>query len=361
VATDAHPNRLPPAPTKGDFSRSDLGNAHRLYAAYGDRLAWDYAADQWLIWDGKVWRPDAEEGAIFRYAHSVVLGMVQQAVEQDDSDYRDFAVRALSHPKIKALIESAKETGDFTVPSAQWDADPFVLNTPSGLLYFEDGTGQVTLDAHRASANCSRMTAAAYDPDAKCPTWDAFISQAMCGRPELSRYFQKLIGYASLGLRREQMISFSYGIGGNGKSTERAARTTASCRAMFDRSPTYDALRRAGSERQARAAYQSLIQITVVGRRAAPKATLTDRRAFYRRAGLAPISRSQAADLAGIAYDLFLDPCDRQELGFLLWVLNGHKVHSIYQIERRYAPLLDEATELLRLPNAGRPRPAMEG
>jgi hypothetical protein len=129
--------------------------------------------------------------------------------------------------------------------------------------------------------------------------------------------------------------------------------------AMFDRSPTFDALRRAGTERQARTAYNSLIQISVLGRRAAPKATLNDRRALYRRAGLAPLV--WPADLAGIAYDLFLDPCDRLEMGYLLWVLNGHKVQSIDQIEYRYGELISVAAEILRLPNAGRPRPQTEG
>jgi putative DNA primase/helicase len=217
MAATTHRNQLPPIQTTGDFTRSDLGNAQRLYKAYGDRLAFDYAADRWFIWDGKVWSPDTED-AISRHAHSVVFGMLQQAVEHGDADYRDFAVRALSSAKIKALVESAKASGAFTVPSSQWDASPLVLNTPSGILYFEDGTGQVTLDAHTATAHCSRMTAAAYDPNAKSPTWDRFVAQVLPDE-ESRRYFQRLIGYAALGVRREQMISFSYGLGNNGKST----------------------------------------------------------------------------------------------------------------------------------------------
>jgi hypothetical protein len=127
--------------------------------------------------------------------------------------------------------------------------------------------------------------------------------------------------------------------------------------AMFDRSPTYEALLRVASEREARAAYHSLIQITVLGRRAAPKATLTDRRALYRRAGLAPITRP--LDLAGLGCDLFCT--DRRALIYLLWVLNGHRVHSTHQIERRYGPLLNEALEILGIPDPAQPRPATEG
>jgi putative DNA primase/helicase len=58
-----------------------------------------------------------------------------------------------------------------------------------------------------------------FDPAAKCPVFDSFITKILNHNSELARYVQQLIGYSFTGRSTVHILPFAYGTGSNGKST----------------------------------------------------------------------------------------------------------------------------------------------
>jgi putative DNA primase/helicase len=94
----------------------------------------------------------------------------------------------------------------------QWDADPWVLCTPAGMVDLRTGA----LRAQRQEDYATKMTAVG--PGGDCPMWRAFLDRVTAGRKELQTFLQKTAGYALTGSTREHALFFLYGTGGNGKS-----------------------------------------------------------------------------------------------------------------------------------------------
>ena len=78
-------------------------------------------------------------------------------------------------------------------------------------------TGELGL--HRREDYITVVLPIAYNPDAECPRFLAFISWAMKGRKELVQYLKRLVGYSLNGLVLEHILIIFYGTGDNGKST----------------------------------------------------------------------------------------------------------------------------------------------
>lgn len=93
-----------------------------------------------------------------------------------------------------------------------FDADPWALNTPSGVVDLRTGT----LRAHQRNDFHTKVAGAA--PGGDCPRWLAFLGQVTQGDDELIAYLQRWAGYSLTGITREHAFLFTWGPGGNGKS-----------------------------------------------------------------------------------------------------------------------------------------------
>jgi len=113
------------------------------------------------------------------------------------------------------MIELAKSEPGIPVRPQQLDADPWVLNLSNGTLDLR--TGQ--LGEHRREDLLTKLAPVAYDPEAQCPRWEAFLSGILAGDAELIRFLQKAMGYSLTGSTHEQCLFILYGTGANGKST----------------------------------------------------------------------------------------------------------------------------------------------
>ncbi len=61
-----------------------------------------------------------------------------------------------------------------------------------------------------------RRMAVAYDKDAVCPQWEAFLMKIFQGDTEVIRYVQKAVGLSLSGNILEERLFFAYGSGANG-------------------------------------------------------------------------------------------------------------------------------------------------
>jgi putative DNA primase/helicase len=95
----------------------------------------------------------------------------------------------------------------------QWDVDPWLLNTPDGVVDLRTGR----LRPHQPDDYMTKITAGA--PGGECPLFLRFLTKITGGHRELERFLQRVAGYSLTGVTREHALFFGYGTGANGKGT----------------------------------------------------------------------------------------------------------------------------------------------
>ncbi|ODU09053.1 MAG: hypothetical protein ABS84_10115 [Rubrivivax sp. SCN 71-131] len=168
---------------------------------------WRYVAawGRWLVWDGQRWRTED----------------TLAATDLIRSVCRQTAVRA-DNPKIAAKLASASTVGGVerlaradrrhAATTDEWDADPWLLNTPGGVVDLKTGR-------KRANDRADRMTKiTTATPGGDCPQWMAFLSDITGGDVDLQAYLQRMVGYCLTGVTSAHALFFLYGTGANGKS-----------------------------------------------------------------------------------------------------------------------------------------------
>lgn len=182
--------------------------------ALAQRFADRHAADlrfvakwgQWFRYDGTRWRQDDT-----LHAFDLARRICREASAECNGKKGEKA--ALASAKTVAAIERlARSDRRIAATIDQWDADPWLLNTPDGVVDLRTGTKR----AHRAADYMTKITAAR--PRGDCPLFLAFLDRITGSDHELIAYLRRVLGYALTGATREHALFFGYGTGANGKS-----------------------------------------------------------------------------------------------------------------------------------------------
>jgi putative DNA primase/helicase len=161
----------------------------------------------WLYWDGVRWQPDHTLRA-FSCSRLICRAM---AASCNKSRHR----KELASAKTVAAVERlARSDRRLAATVEQWDADPWLLNTPDGVIDLRTGI----MRKHRAEDYITHVTAVAPGKGA-CPLWHAFLDRVTAGDKGLQQYLQRLCGYSLTGVTREHALFFLWGTGANGKGT----------------------------------------------------------------------------------------------------------------------------------------------
>ena len=182
--------------------------AARLFAEQNaGSLRYCHSQDAWFECDpGVRWKKD-ETGKVPHRAREFA---------------RQLGVASLSKATIakvgKAAFSAnvAKLAGNdpsLAVTAEAWDADPWVLGTPGGVVDLRTGAMRPAMP----DEGITRLTSVAPTATADCPTWLRFLDQATGGDPDMVRFLQQWAGYCLTGSTREHALVFIYGPGGNGK------------------------------------------------------------------------------------------------------------------------------------------------
>ncbi|MBI2761807.1 MAG: hypothetical protein HYX51_10325 [Chloroflexi bacterium] len=207
-----------PPPLRGqpdDTFRTDMGNADRLLKRYGDHLRYVSAWGKWLTWDGKRWKPD-ETLQVERWAKEVVRGILVEASEITDdrasAAMAKHAIASQAAARLMAMLQQAKP--DCAVGPDALDSDPMLLNCLNGTLDLRTGR----LRPHDQADLITKLAPVAYDPDAGCPVWTAFLERVIPD-PELRRFVQRGVGYSLMGDTNIKAMFVLYGDKDTGKTT----------------------------------------------------------------------------------------------------------------------------------------------
>jgi putative DNA primase/helicase len=161
----------------------------------------------WMCWDGTRWQFDDTLNTFNR------ARMICREVAATCNHLK--LRKELASAKTVAAVERmARSDRRLAATVEQWDADPWLLNTPEGVIDLRTGV----IREHRAEDFITRITKVA--PDKKpCPLWHAFLDVVTGGDKALQQYLQRVCGYALTGSTREHALFFLWGTGANGKGT----------------------------------------------------------------------------------------------------------------------------------------------
>ena len=214
---DDEGNVIETADPMPDEPKSELGYARRLIAVYGDRLRYVPAWRRWLVWDGKRWAADIT-GQPARWMKAIARRVTADALAVEDDRERRAALNIARRGESSAGVSGAltlagTESGVVVTPD-DLDADPFLLNCTNGTLDLRTGE----LRGHDAADLLTKMTGAAYDPDAKGPEFTKFLGKIQ-PQQEMRDYLARLLGHALEGRQAEHVMGIFWGAGANGKGT----------------------------------------------------------------------------------------------------------------------------------------------
>jgi putative DNA primase/helicase len=192
-------------PPRNDIITEDSA-ACQFAEIYTDRLRFCHDTGAWFEWDNAIWRPN-RTGLAFQWARELA-----RKLSSSEPDKVRYVVNKTSFAT--GVEKFARGDAAFAVTMQAWDADPFLLGTPSGTVDLR--TGRLRLS--EPSEGITRSTSVAPALRADCPLWLQFLDEATGGDADLMLFLQQWCGYALTGDTREHALVFIYGPGGNGKS-----------------------------------------------------------------------------------------------------------------------------------------------
>lgn len=199
------------------YSFDDSGNAELFHDLYARKLRYNYTEKTWYYWTDKKWAPDPGglvENCIDELVNEIAEGTKKKRDDQPNGGAARHLAYSRTHKAKTALEKEARHL--MAINAAQLDAEPFVFNSPSGLIIT---TSEKTRE-NTPEDMCSKLGGAMLAPETKdCPVWKRFLAEIFGGDEELIRFVQKALGYSMTGDVSEQCLFFLYGGGRNGKST----------------------------------------------------------------------------------------------------------------------------------------------
>jgi putative DNA primase/helicase len=196
---------------------TDLANAERFAARCASRLRFCHGTGEWLMWDGKRWKADAE-GIPIREAGFVARDILKEAARCADGHAREelaeWAIESESRARLEAMVALARSQPSLVVQVSQLDANPWLLNVANGTIDLRSGG----IRPHDRADLITQIAPTVYDIDAECPLFTSFLNTIFAGNLELMGFVQRWHGHALTGDVSEQYLPIYFGVGANGKS-----------------------------------------------------------------------------------------------------------------------------------------------
>jgi putative DNA primase/helicase len=185
---------------------SDDALAQAFTERYGDDLRYTAAWGRWSVWNGHVWKADDTRR---------VLDVARDICRQISMSCKDPKLaRHVASARTIAAVERLAQSDNrrHAATADQWDADPWILNTPGGIVDLKTGA----IRPARTEDYCTKTTSVA--PSGACTRWLAFLVRITNGDTELQAFLKRMCGYILTGVTQEEAMFFAFGTGANGKS-----------------------------------------------------------------------------------------------------------------------------------------------
>lgn len=198
---------------------TDLANAKRLVAMFGEDLRYIPEWKKWVTWDGARWMNGPI--VIRQRAEAVVAALyddAEAATGRGDVELgkhlRKWARACSNDGSMESLIKSAQIQPGLQAAATEFDRAPYLLNCPNGTVDLRTGE----LREHRREDMITKRCPVEFDPEATSEAWEHYLSEALSGDEELILFVQAALGYSILGKPTRELMFIAHGQGYNGKS-----------------------------------------------------------------------------------------------------------------------------------------------
>ncbi|WP_119697610.1 DNA primase family protein [Microbacterium halotolerans] len=173
----------------------------------------------WYQWNGRCFVPDLEDKAVTRAVTSVVRKLAPDALT--DKELLADLTKSQTSTGVAGVVRLMSTIKHLTAEPQELDADPWLLNTPTGVLdlrELEDGVDwpSLTVHLHDPSFRMTQITNAEYDPAAHSSLWDRFVSRSLPDE-DVRAFLQTAAGVCLIGEQPEHFLPILTGAGRNGK------------------------------------------------------------------------------------------------------------------------------------------------
>jgi len=183
-----------------------------IAGAYQRYIRYCEDSRQWLVWDNTHWRsekgPAAINAIIVSVVHSHFAPMMTSLTPTEHANL-------LTNGWLSQVEQQLRLQLPLVCGSADFDADPWMLGTPRGVIDLRNGRFQKAQPEHMISMQ------AAVDPapkGTKTPQLSAFLKWMTCNETEVERFTRMYLGRALVGNNSDQKMLFMWGDSANGKS-----------------------------------------------------------------------------------------------------------------------------------------------
>lgn len=206
---------VPPAESEVLIPYCDESLTLAFSARHEDDLRYCETFGAWFEWVGGRWGQDTTR-RVFSHARRLCREKSAEALARIENERAAAKIASLvaSAKTVAAVVNLARADARHATAPDDWDADPWALNTPAGIVDLRSGRMQ----PHDRTALCSKVTAVA-PAEAECPRWQRVLHQITAGDTELQAFLRRIAGYGLTGSTREHALFFFYGTGANGKGT----------------------------------------------------------------------------------------------------------------------------------------------
>ncbi len=197
-------------------SMTDYGNAQRFIHQHGKKVFYCRAEDTWYIWDGRVWKPDADN-QLEIFAQNTARSILAEAQRVLDAKYRanleKWGRSSLNHSRFTKMLKAA--CVHLPVSVDQFDTNRWLFGVDNGTIDLKTGA----LLPWRRDDLITKSCNVKYVPKGACPQWLKFLDRIFNGDADLIRFVQKMVGYCMTGDVSEKCFFILLGEqGDNGKT-----------------------------------------------------------------------------------------------------------------------------------------------
>lgn len=165
------------------------------------------AWELWAKWDGLRWVPDERRLITWEIKDCCKAAMAEHLA--DSTPAQRMKVAAMR--TVNAVRDLARSDPRIATGVSEWDADPYLLGTPAGVIDLRTGA---TVPAEKGQL-ISKSVSVGPVPGAH-PWWNRVISRPAGGA--IAGFLKLWCGYILTGDTREERFLFVHGPGGGGKS-----------------------------------------------------------------------------------------------------------------------------------------------
>ena len=121
---------------------TEAGAAERFARLHGGDVRYDHGRGRWLLWQGHRWAPDCD-AAMTRLALDFARTWQRESVDLTDRDLRErtfrAAVRLERRDALMSMLKLAADLRPIADVGNGWDASPWLLGTPNGVVDLRTG------------------------------------------------------------------------------------------------------------------------------------------------------------------------------------------------------------------------------